>query len=91
MSKQQSIERAAQQTKATLRKHVGELVEHTLAVSEYNAHGHAQGKQGRTGHVMPKSNAHLQSGARLPQNICGEGFEADDASTRDYGSVDMGG
>ena len=41
--------------------------------------------------VLPPTNLHLQSGAYLPQNICGEGFEADDASMRNYGSVDMGG
>jgi hypothetical protein len=67
MSKRQ-IERAAQKASATLRKHVGELVQHTLAVSEYNARGHAEGKQRRAGHVMPKSDMNLQTGAHLSSN-----------------------
>jgi hypothetical protein len=54
MSKQQ--QRAARKTKAMLGKHVEQLVAHTLAVSEYNGHGHTQGRQGRTGHPLPKSN-----------------------------------
>jgi len=85
MSKRQSLERLARKTRAVLRNHVGQLVEHTLAVSQYNAHGQAQGKQGRTGHVMPKSNLHLQSGARLPQNI-EDGFGADDLPEGNYGT-----
>ena len=88
MSKQHSI--AAQKAKVMLRRHVGELVEHTQAVSDYNTHGHAQGKQGRTGHAMPKTNLNLQSGARLIQNVEGENCAADEAATRDYGIVDNG-
>jgi len=87
---QQSIGRAAQKTKAVLRQHVAGLVEHTLAVSEYNGHGQAAGRQGRAGHPMPKSYLNLQTGAHLSQNVCGEGFEADDLSTHDYGVVDKG-
>lgn len=87
MSKRQSIERAAQTGKTALRKHVNGLVGHTLEVSRYGGHGAAEG---RTGHVMPKSNAHLQSGARLPQNI-DDGFGADDPPEGNYGVVDSGG
>jgi hypothetical protein len=85
MSKRQ-IESPAQRTRATLRKHVGELVEHTIEAARYNDHGHVAGQQGRA--LMPKSNAHLQSVARLPQNIC-EGFGADDPEQRDYGVIDQ--
>jgi hypothetical protein len=89
MSKQQSIERAAQKTKAVLGQHVKELVAHTVAMAEYNGHGHAVGRQGRAGHVLPPSNAHLQSGARLPQNIC-DGYGGDDPPQNDYGTVGRG-
>jgi hypothetical protein len=65
MSKQQ-IEPAARKTRVVLAEHVKDLVSHTLESSRYNAHGHAQGRQGRAGHTMPKTDLNLQSGARLP-------------------------
>jgi hypothetical protein len=90
MSKQERISRSARKARAMLGQQVKELAGHVLEVSRYGAHGHALGRQGRTGHPMPKSNLTLQSGARLPQNIEGEGCAADDASTRNYGIVDTG-
>jgi hypothetical protein len=82
--------RAAQKSKAVLRRHVSELVNHTVEVSRYGGHGHAEGRQGRAGHGMPKSNLNAQTGAHLPQNIDGDNCRADDASTRNYGIVDAG-
>lgn len=88
MSKQERIGRAAQKAKAMLGQHVKQLAGHMLEASRYGGHGHAAGRQGQGGHIMPRNNLNLQSGARLPQNIEGEGCAADDASTRDYGIVD---
>jgi hypothetical protein len=89
MSKQHSIERAAQKSRAMLGQHVKELVGHTIEVSRYGGHGHAEGRQGRSGHPMPNSDAYRRSNARLPENI-DNGFGGDDVSTRDYGVVDKG-
>lgn len=91
MTKQQ-MERSARKTRAVLAEHVRQLADHTRAVANYGGHGNAVGKQGRSGHTMPQTNPNLQSGAaRLPQRVDGEGCAADDASTRNYGIVDVGG
>ena len=86
MSKQEQIRRAAQKMQAVLGQHVGDLVNHTLEASEYNGHGHAEGKQGRAGHPMPRSDAHRQANAYVPQNMYG-GFGSDDPAEDDYGAV----
>ena len=78
-------------TTAALNQHVKELTAHTLDVSDYNAHGHAAGRQGAAGHTMPPNDAHRQDGAYIPQNMYSDGAgsaEANDASTSDYGTVD---
>ena len=87
MSKQEQVRRAAQKTKAVLAEHVGDLVDHTLEASEYGGHGHAEGRQGRAGHAMPRSDAHLQANSYVPQSMYG-GFGCDDPPQEDYGSVD---
>jgi hypothetical protein len=50
-----------------LSKHVAELTGHLLESSDYNAHGFAQGRQGRAGHEMVPNNLHL-SGAHIASN-----------------------
>ena len=88
MSKQrEQIRRAGQKTKAVLGQHVGELVDHTLDASEYNGHGHAEDRQGRAGHPMPRSDADRQANSYVPQNMYG-GVSADDLAADDYGVVD---
>ena len=88
MSRQQEqIRRAALKTQAVLGQHVGELVDHTLGVSEYNGHGHAEGRQGRAGHLMPRSDADRQANSYVPQNMYG-GFGSDDPAEDDYGVFD---
>jgi hypothetical protein len=80
--------------KAANDTHHQTLIEHTLDSSDYNGHGHAQGRQGKAGHTMVSSDAHKQSGQYIPQAVFdttsdGAGSaEANDASTRDYGVVD---
>jgi hypothetical protein len=65
-------------------------------------HGHLEGRQGRHGHDMPDSTAHLQGGAHIPQKVIarlqannqntwsdGAGCaNATDEATADYGTVD---
>lgn len=81
-------------TTAALNQHVKELTAHTLDASDYNGHGHAQGRQGRAGHRMPPSDHAKQSGSFIPQavfNTFSDGAgsaNANDASTSDYGAVD---
>jgi hypothetical protein len=87
MSKRQSVERAARKSKAMLGQHVKELLAHRLEVSRYGGHGHAEGRQGRAGHPMPKSDAQRQSHAHIPQNM-DDRFGADDPAQNDYGIVD---
>lgn len=53
--------------KAVNDAHHKTLIQHTLASSDYNAHGHSQGKQGRAGHPMVASDAAKQKGASIPQ------------------------
>jgi hypothetical protein len=91
MSRQQErIARAAQKKMAVLGQHVSELVGHTLEVSEYGGHGHTEGRQGRAGHAMPRSDAHRQANSYVPQNTYG-GFGFDDPAEDDYGNVDKAG
>lgn len=101
MSKEQ-VSSAARETKRILGEHVAGLVGHTLTTSQYNAHGHAEGRQGRNGHEMPQSTAHLQGGEYIPraafsgvaqnrQSTFSDGAgcaDASDASAADYGTVD---
>jgi len=87
MSKQQERINRATRAKAVLGQHVKELVGHTVAMAEYNGHGHAAGRQGHTGHPMPKSNLNLQAKAHVLQNTC-DGYGADDPPQTDYGVVD---
>jgi hypothetical protein len=78
-------------TTAALNQHFKGLTSHTLEVSDYNAHGHAVGRQGAAGYTMPPSDAHRQDGAYIPQNIYSDGAgsaEANDTSACDYGTVD---
>jgi hypothetical protein len=55
-------------TKA-LDKHVTELTGHLLDSADYNAHGFAQGRQGRAGHEMVPNNLHLQGGAHMCRRV----------------------
>lgn len=103
MSKQQ-ISSAARETKRILGEHVAGLVGHTLTTSQYGGHGHAEGRQGRKGHEMPRSTAHLQGGQFIPraafsgvpqnrQSTFSDGAgcaDATDAGGADYGTVDRG-
>jgi hypothetical protein len=87
-----------------LSKHVSELTGHLLDSADYNAHGHAQGRQGRAGHEMVPNNLHLQGDAHIPQaalkdlpqnrqNAFSESGSADASADRtgDYGSADKNG
>ena len=81
-------------------QHFRELVNHTIDNTMRAGHGgHMLGKAGpgNTGHVMPKSDAHLQQGSYLPQNVANQfsdsgSADADDVSTgaSDYGVIDKG-
>jgi hypothetical protein len=76
---------------ATNRQHFKEIAGHLLDHADYNGHGHAAGRQGRAGHVMPASDAHKQGGSYVPQNMYSENGSADADSQSvadDYGSVD---
>jgi len=63
-----------------------------LDVSDYGGHGHAEGRQGRAGHMMRKSDADRQSGSFIPQNMYsrdgGTASDDDVQGAADYGSVD---
>jgi hypothetical protein len=99
---QEQIRSAARETKRILGEHVAGLVGHTLTTSQYGGHGHAEGRQGRRGHEMPQSAAHLQGGQYIPraafsgvpqnrQSTFSDGAgcaDASDASAADYGVVD---
>ena len=73
------------------------LVDHTIDNTVRAGHGgHMLGKAGpgNTGHDMPKSDAHMQGGAYMPQGNRQNTFSdngSDDASTSDYGKVDKNG
>jgi hypothetical protein len=73
-------------------QHFKEIAGHLIDHADYNGHGHAAGRQGRAGHVMPASDAHKQGGgAYIPQNMYSEtgSADADDqAVADDYGNVD---
>ena len=58
--------------KAANDAHHKTLIQHTPASSDYNGHGHSQGKQGRAGHPMVESDGGKQMGANLPQGSCGD-------------------
>jgi hypothetical protein len=81
---------------AANRQHFGEIAGHLLDHAAYNGHGHAEGRQGRAGHVMPPSDAKRQGGQYIPQavfNTYSDGAgsaEANDASASDYAKVDKG-
>jgi hypothetical protein len=101
-TKKEQLRRSAARTKEILGDHVAGLVGHTLTTSQYAGHGHAEGRQGRKGHEMPQSTAHLQGGEYIPraafsgvpqnrQSTFSDGAgsaDANDASTTDYGVAD---
>jgi hypothetical protein len=88
-------------TRDALHSHVQQLSDFTLQSSRYNAHGHAEGRQGAKGHEMPPSDAHLQRDgdriipqgafAKVPQTMdttgSGPGFD-ESARAANYGMVD---
>ena len=77
------------------------LIENTVRAG-HGGHLLGQAGPGQTGHTMPASDAHLQSGQYLPQGYYGtqnkQNLESDgsgsadftDPSTSDYGKVDKG-
>jgi hypothetical protein len=77
---------------ASLNQHVKEQTGHALDTAKYSGHGHAQGRQGATGHPMPPNpDAAKQDGAHVPQNMYSDGAgsaSATDAASSNYGSVD---
>jgi hypothetical protein len=54
---------------AANRQHFKEIPGHLLDHAAYNGHGHAEGRQGRAGHTMPRSDANKQS-ARTFRKTC---------------------
>ena len=80
------------------RQHHQEMADHLLTNTLRAGHGgHMLGKSGpgSTGHDLPPSDAHLQSGQYIPQAVFntatkdgGSGF--DDPSAKDYGTTDAG-
>jgi hypothetical protein len=87
---QQKVGSDARRTMQVLGKHVEQLTGHLLDASDYNAHGHATGRQGAKGHPMPKSDAHLQDGAHVPQDMYGALHVDRTDETKDYGPGDIG-
>ena len=80
----------AAEREAATRTHATELINHTLDMAAYNAHGHAHGAQGRAGHLMPQSDHAAQAGTYIPQAMGkdgGVGFDDDVRGSADYGSV----
>jgi hypothetical protein len=60
---------------AAQHSHFSDIVDHTITNTIRAGHtGHALGDQG---HKMPKSDAHLQKGAYLPQNTFSDSGSAD--------------
>jgi hypothetical protein len=96
MSKKQPQPNSNTKTRAALNQHVKDLVGHTIESSNYNGHGHAQGRQGPVGHTMPPNDASKQSGSFIPQavfNTYSDGAgcaSANEPGTDDYGKVDNG-
>ena len=89
-TKQQRTRSATRNADAAFDRHVRDLVGHTLDASDYGGNGHAQGRQGRAGHVMPRSDAHRQDGSFIPQSMYGKdgGVGFDDPAQDAYGAVD---
>lgn len=89
-TKQQRTTSAAQNAEPAFGRHVRELVAHTLDASDYGGHGHAQGRQGRAGHAMPRTDAGWENSAYIPQGVFAKdgsvGF--DDPAQDNYGSID---
>jgi len=82
---------AKAESRAANCQHFRELIGHTLDAADYSGHGHAAGRQGARGHAMPKSDAHLQGGAYVPQNMYASNGSAqadEQPLAGDYGAVD---
>jgi hypothetical protein len=43
------------------------FAKHAADTAAFNQHGHAFGKQGADGHLMPENDHHMQSGATVQQ------------------------
>jgi len=98
MAKEKKSTTMALHAKSTLaeresanRTHQTELINHTLDMASYNAHGHANGAQGRRGHLMVESDAGAQKGGYIPQAMGKDGgvrFDDDQQGAADYGVDD---
>jgi hypothetical protein len=64
-------------------QHFREIAGHLLDHADYNGHGHAAGRQGRAGDIMPRSDADRQGGAYVPQNMYADAGSADADSRLD--------
>ena len=72
------------------RAHKTELINSTLDMASYNAHGFAHGAQGRRGHPMVANDAAgAQKGGYIPQAMGkdGGGFDDDQRMADDYGKA----